>query len=102
MSNLSRTAQAVEVDLSSFSGRVPVDIVGGSVFPAIGHVAYLLTLPPYAFYWFALETESASAGNPSAASQPLPEFATLVLRRDLEEVLQQPSRGMLENEVLLS
>ena len=102
VSNLSRTAQAVEVDLSSFSGRVPVDIVGGSVFPAIGHVPYLFTLPPYAFYWFALETEDASAGNPSGGSQPLPEFATLVLRRDLEEVLQQPSRSMLEGEILMS
>ncbi len=98
VSNLSRTAQAVELDLSSFAGRVPVDVVGGSVFPAIGHMTYLLTLPPYAFYWFALEAEGVSAGG--SAAQPSPEFATLVLRRDLEEVLQQPSRGMLEGEVL--
>ncbi len=102
VSNLSRTAQAVELDLSSFSGRVPVDVVGGSVFPAVGNLTYLLTLPPYAFYWFALEAEGTTARSHAASPQMLPEFATLVLRRDLEEVLQQPSRGVLESEVLLS
>jgi hypothetical protein len=45
--NLSRTAQAVELDLSAYIGRVPVDIVGGSVFPPVGQLTYLLTLPPY-------------------------------------------------------
>ena len=33
VSNLSRTAQAVELDLSAFMGRTPIDIVGGAAFP---------------------------------------------------------------------
>ena len=57
VSNLARTAQAVEVDLSGFAGRTPIDLLGGSAFPPIGRLPYLLTLPPYAFYWFILADE---------------------------------------------
>ncbi len=102
VSNLSRTAQAVELDLSGYTGRVPVDIVGGSVFPPVGQLTYLLTLPPYAFYWFVLATEAALPSWHAPAPQQMPEYATLVLRSDLEEVLAHPSRNVLESEVLLS
>jgi len=98
VSNLSRTAQAVELDLSAFAGRTPVDVVGGAAFPAVGTLSYLLTLPPYAFYWFALETEAAMPANVSSA--PLPEYATIVLRRDISEVLQPTGRAILEREAL--
>ena len=54
VANLSRTPQAVELDLSEFAGRVPVELTGGSLFPPIGELTYLLTLPPYGFYWFLL------------------------------------------------
>ena len=98
VSNLSRTAQAVELDLSAFTGRTPVDIVGGAAFPPIGQVSYLLTLPAYAFYWFALVTEAAKPSG--AASAPMPEYATIVLRRDISEVLQPTGRAILEREAL--
>ena len=87
VSNLSRTAQAVELELSAFSGRTPVDLVGGSVFPPVGQLTYLLTLPPYAFYWFVLAPENALPSWHRPAPEPLPEYATIVVRRDLEEVL---------------
>jgi maltose alpha-D-glucosyltransferase/alpha-amylase len=96
VSNLSRTAQAVELDLSTYMGRTPVDLVGGAAFPVIGQLSYLLTLPPYAFYWFALQTEAASGSAPA----PMPEFATIVLRRDIVEVLQPTGRAILEREAL--
>ena len=57
--NLSRSAQAVELDLSACAGRVPVEMLGGTSFPPIGQLPYLLTLPPYGFYWFVLATEKA-------------------------------------------
>jgi maltose alpha-D-glucosyltransferase/alpha-amylase len=98
VSNLARTAQAVELDLSVFAGRTPVDLVGGAAFPTVGQFNYLLTLPPYAFYWFALETEAATPRN--AAPAPMPEFATIVLRRDIGEVLQPTGRAILEREAL--
>ena len=43
--NLARSAQAVELDLSEFKGRVPVELLGRSPFPPIGDLPYLLTLP---------------------------------------------------------
>src|SRR4029453_15924553 len=54
VANVSRTPQAVELDLSDLAGRVPVELSGGSLFPPIGQLTYLLTLPPYGFYWFVL------------------------------------------------
>jgi maltose alpha-D-glucosyltransferase/alpha-amylase len=100
--NLSRTAQAVELELSSFNGRVPVDMVGGSVFPPIGQLDYLLTLPPYGFFWFLL---AASAQLPPWHARPpeaLPEFATIVVRRGIEEALAPPGRAILEREALVA
>ncbi len=100
VSNLSRTAQAVELDLSAFAGRTPVDIVGGSAFPAIGQHDYMLTLPPYSFYWFSLVQSDSLPSAASAASAPLPEYATIVVRKDIEEVLAANGRGILEREAL--
>jgi maltose alpha-D-glucosyltransferase/alpha-amylase len=55
VANLSRFAQFVELDLSGFRGRTPLELFGHNSFPAIGELPYLVTLGPYAFYWFALE-----------------------------------------------
>ncbi|HJZ60605.1 MAG TPA: alpha-glucosidase C-terminal domain-containing protein, partial [Miltoncostaeaceae bacterium] len=53
--NLAQTAQAVELDLSEFDGRVPRELFGGAHFPAIGELPYLLTLAPRGFFWFQIE-----------------------------------------------
>ncbi|PIQ95893.1 MAG: maltose alpha-D-glucosyltransferase [Nitrospinae bacterium CG11_big_fil_rev_8_21_14_0_20_56_8] len=57
VANLSRSAQPVELDLSEFTGRVPVEMLGRTSFPAIGELPYLLTLAGHGFYWFLLKTE---------------------------------------------
>ncbi len=59
VANLSRLAQCVELDLSAFQGRMPVELWGRSHFPVIGDRPYLLTLGPYTFYWFSLEKRPA-------------------------------------------
>jgi maltose alpha-D-glucosyltransferase/alpha-amylase len=100
VSNLSRTAQAVELDLSSFAGRVPVDIVGGSVFPPIGQLPYLLTLQPYSFFWFLLAVEAQLPSWHASPPEPLPEYATLVIRSHIAEALQLQGRTILEGEAL--
>ncbi|WP_257625276.1 maltose alpha-D-glucosyltransferase [Variovorax boronicumulans] len=76
--NLSRTAQPVELDLSMFKGRVPVEMLGKTPFPPIGELPYLLTLPSHGFYWFRL---SAEAPMPSWHQEgtPLQDRAVLVL-----------------------
>ncbi len=98
--NLSRTAQAVELDLSAFSGRVPVDIVGGSVFPPVGQLTYLLTLAPYGFFWFQLATMAQLPSWHTQAPEPLPDLATIVIRGEIEEVLQAHGRQIIEREAL--
>jgi maltose alpha-D-glucosyltransferase/alpha-amylase len=61
--NLARSAQAVELDLSEFEGRYPIELFGRSRFPRIGQLPYLLTLGSRGFYWFALvEGEEAQVG----------------------------------------
>ncbi len=100
--NLSRTAQAVQLDLSAFLGRVPVDIVGGSTFPPIGQLSYLLTLAPFGFFWFLLAQEAELPQWHAPEPESMPEYATIVVRRDIEEVVQPQSLRILQNEVLPS
>ena len=84
VANVSRTPQAVELDLSEFTGRVPVELNGGSLFPPIGQLTYLLTLPPYGFYWFILTTETEAPSWHTPAPEPLPDYVTVVLRNRLD------------------
>ncbi|HEY0745991.1 MAG TPA: maltose alpha-D-glucosyltransferase [Steroidobacteraceae bacterium] len=59
VANLSRSAQPVELNLASFKGRVPVEMLGRTAFPPIGELPYLLTISAYGFYWFRLATDAA-------------------------------------------
>jgi maltose alpha-D-glucosyltransferase/alpha-amylase len=58
VANLSRSVQPVELDLSAFAGFTPVEMIGYTDFPVIGHAPYFLTLGPYGFYWFELQRRS--------------------------------------------
>jgi len=58
--NLARSAQAVELDLSAYEGRYPVELFGRSRFPRIGELPYLLTLGSRGFYWFELAEEGGA------------------------------------------
>ena len=80
VANLSRSAQAVEVDLSRWKGRVPVELVGRAAFPPVGDLPYLLTLPAYGFYWFELAGTEAMPDWYTPTSAILPEFATVTVR----------------------
>jgi maltose alpha-D-glucosyltransferase / alpha-amylase len=99
VANVSHTPQAVEVDLSEFNGRVPVELTGGSLFPPIGKLTYLLTLPPFGFYWFILTSESESPSWHTPAPEPMPDYVTVVLRNRLDEALESAA-PVLERETL--
>jgi maltose alpha-D-glucosyltransferase/alpha-amylase len=58
VNNLSRFAQPVELDLSAYNGKVPVEMVGNTRFPPIGELPYFITLGPHGFYWFRLESQA--------------------------------------------
>src|SRR5690606_24067576 len=100
VANLSRAAQAVELELAAYDGRVPVEMIGGASFPPIGEMTYLLTLPPYGFYWFYLADASQMPSWHVAPVERMPELPTLVIKRDLQELLRAQGRGVLENDVL--
>lgn len=100
VANLSSAAQAVELDLAAFDGRVPVEMLGGSAFPPIGRLTYLLTLPPYGFYWFYLADSEQMPSWHVKPIERMPELPTLVLARRLDEVMQGTPRQLLENESL--
>ena len=96
VANVSRTAQAAELDLSAFAGMVPVEMLGGNAFPPIGQLSFLLTLAPYGFYWFVLAAENQMPSWHVEPAQSLPDFTTLVLKKRLEELLEVPCRTILE------
>jgi maltose alpha-D-glucosyltransferase / alpha-amylase len=81
VANLSRSAQPVELDLSRFAGRVPVELIGGSNFPTLGTLPYMVTLPGHSFYWFALDKE-AEAPSWHLDVPQMPEPPVLVLSAD--------------------
>ncbi|QHF03546.1 maltose alpha-D-glucosyltransferase [Pseudomonas asturiensis] len=96
VANVSSAAQAAELELSAYAGTVPVEMLGGSAFPPIGHLSYLLTLPPYGFYWFLLASENQMPSWHVEPAQSMPDFPTLVLKTRLEELLDEPLRGTME------
>ncbi|MBS1302579.1 maltose alpha-D-glucosyltransferase [Loktanella sp. SALINAS62] len=80
VANLSRQAQAAELDLSDHAGRVPIELTGQSPFPPVGELPYLLTMPAYGFYWFALANANEAPSWHSPYTQMLPDFVTLTTR----------------------
>jgi maltose alpha-D-glucosyltransferase / alpha-amylase len=86
VANVSRGAQAVELDLAEFKDAVPIELTAGSLFPAIESRPYLLTLPAYGFFWFRLEAAEASKGRHD--QQPAPGLFTLVSTGKLETILE--------------
>ena len=71
VANLARTPQAVSLDLSRFTGRTPVEMLGWSAFPPIVDDRYVITLHGHAFFWFVLVTAAeapVAAGTGDAAT----------------------------------
>ena len=97
VANLSRSAQATELDLSAFKGRIPLEMLGRTRFPAIGELPYMITLSPYGFYWFQLQEPDKSQAAPQRA---VPEFETLVVPLNSTWVSLARTRGVFERDVL--
>ena len=100
VANLSRSPQAVELDLSEFEGHVPVELTGPSPFPPIGKLTYLLTLPPYGFYWFGLSVGHEAPSWHQSTGEQLPEFQTLVVRESLRELLGERHTATILRDLL--
>ena len=113
VANLSRTAQAVELDLARFEGRVPVEVAGRASFPPVGKLPYLVTLPGHGYYVFQLATD---ARPPVWHERRLPtqELPVLVMlegwrtfltpgggAQDIRRAMATRTHEQLEREVLL-
>ncbi|MCF6368179.1 maltose alpha-D-glucosyltransferase [Rhizobium halophilum] len=101
VANLSRLPQAVELDLHEFQGRVPIELTGMSPFPPIGQLTYLMTMPPYGFFWFQLVAEADGPAWRTEPPEQLADMATMVIRRDLYELIDEPRlAGTMSREIL--
>lgn len=100
VANMSRAAQAGELDLTAYAGKIPIEMIGGTRFPAITTLNYQLTLPPYGFYWFLLmdETQMHSWNQPPA--DVMPELPTIIIKLTLLEIFLLPAKTLLEQECL--
>ncbi|WP_245419477.1 maltose alpha-D-glucosyltransferase [Phyllobacterium salinisoli] len=99
--NLSRSAQAVELDLSRFRTCVPIELTSQSPFPPIGDLPYMLTLSSYGTFWFILASETQAPAWHTNIPEPLPEFVTLTLVGGrLQRALEGRERRQLEQDVL--
>src|SRR5215469_10923216 len=97
VANLSRSAQATELDLSRWKDRVPLEMLGRTRFPAIGELPYMITLAPYGFYWFELKERDKSE---PVIPRAVPEFETLVVPLNSTWVSLARARGVFERDVL--
>jgi len=96
VANLSRSAQAAQIDLSPWRDRIPVELLGRTQFPPIAGDRYVVTLAPYGFYWFQLGEVAPSMESPSIA----PELETLVITGGWSSVVQGRTLATLERDVL--
>jgi maltose alpha-D-glucosyltransferase/alpha-amylase len=87
----------VELDLSDWRGRQPVELLGRSYFPPIGELPYMLTLQGYSFFWFELLPIADETVNLRAAP---PEFFTLVMPHGWADLFRPPNLPQLESDVI--
>ena len=55
----------------------PVELTGGTPFPRIGQLPYLLTLPGHGFYWLDIETDAHPVGAGAMLAEGLLGLASL-------------------------
>ncbi|MFD1912208.1 maltose alpha-D-glucosyltransferase [Halodurantibacterium flavum] len=101
VANLSDSAQAVELDLARYRDTVPVELTGRSAFPPVGDLPYMLTLPAYGFYWFALSQDEETPSWHEVLPDILPEFMTLTARDGRVQTALKGREGtQFQNDVL--
>ncbi|MFN2621653.1 MAG: maltose alpha-D-glucosyltransferase [Chthoniobacterales bacterium] len=93
--NLSRFAQAAEIDLSRFAGCALMEVFSQNYFPVIGKSAYVITLGPHSHYWFVLRSETAA----SVATKDR-KILMLDLAPNVAALLDKGQRARIERDVL--
>ncbi|MEY2571997.1 MAG: maltose alpha-D-glucosyltransferase / alpha-amylase, partial [Verrucomicrobiota bacterium] len=93
--NLSRFAQAAELDLGRFAGCALMEMFSQNYFPPIGKSPYVITLGPHSHYWFVLRSETAA----SVASKER-KISMLAPAPNVAALLDNGQRTAIEREVL--
>jgi maltose alpha-D-glucosyltransferase/alpha-amylase len=70
VANLCETAQAAELDLSEWSGKVPVELFGGCPFPPVDARPYTFTLPGHDFLWLKLASQDEVGSDECVRLEP--------------------------------
>ncbi len=96
VANLSRYATAVTLDLHEFRGAVPIELFGHTEFAVIVEGPYQLTLGPYGFYWFRLESQRANTAPDFHDGHDLP---VLTVSADWRTVFRGRGRANLERAI---
>ncbi|RUO98477.1 MAG: maltose alpha-D-glucosyltransferase [Hyphomicrobium sp.] len=100
VANLSRSAQAAEIDLQSYRGAVPIELTDGSTFPPVGSSPYMLTLPAYGYFWFLLAEAAELPAWTIPAPEPLPQLETLVMSNGWPSILSGREGAFFANDVI--
>ncbi|MGD9507110.1 MAG: maltose alpha-D-glucosyltransferase [Geminicoccaceae bacterium] len=98
--NLSRNAQACDLELTSFRDRVPIELLGRTTFPPITEATYRLTLPGYGFFWLALAAAGELTSWHQPVPEPLPELITIVVHESWRAISESQGGRDLARYVL--
>ncbi len=94
VANLSRSVQHTGLDLAGFEDKIPVEVFGQTEFPPVKDERYFITLGPYGFYWFFLESAGKAPEISQRSEEPvLPQIA---IRHDLTEAYERAKVRNLE------
>ena len=95
MVNLSRFAQAAELDLSRFSGCSLMEVFSQNFFPRIKKSPYVITLGPHSHYWFVVRKETAASVASKERKIPMLDSAPTV-----SALVNNGQRARIEHEIL--
>ena len=93
--NLSRFSQAAALDLSKFSGCMPVEVFSRNPFPSIKKAPYIVTLAPHSHYWFVLQPQSESRRLSKERVVPIVNAPA-----DLAALFDNGQRALFERDVI--
>ena len=94
--NLSRFPQVAELDLSDYSGFIPVEVFSGNRFPKIQDHGYVFTLGPHDYFWFSLHPEAELEPEGERIWEP----HRMILRQDWREIFDGANKMRLEERIL--
>ncbi|TXK26307.1 maltose alpha-D-glucosyltransferase [Pontibacter qinzhouensis] len=101
IANLSRFAEAVELDLHEYKGRIPMEVFSKNKFPVIKDDSYLFTVGTHGYYWFELQPQEV--GGTFETDKQRPEVQLTSLRAALApKVLKELESKVLQKYLMRS